>query len=68
MLLAGGTGLCALSDPGFQAWLGAIYRVRVARVAGSSESALVTRVPVANPWPRPDDLWKASTTVTLKTG
>ena len=35
-LLAVGTDLCAPSDPGFQAWLGAIYRLRVATCASDS--------------------------------
>ncbi len=37
-LLAVHTDLCAPSDPGFQAWLGSIYRLRVARCASDSAS------------------------------
>ena len=37
-LLAVHTDLCAPSDPGFQAWLRSIYRLRVARCASDSAS------------------------------
>ena len=37
-LLATGTDLCAPSDPGFQAWLEAIYRLRVATCASDGTS------------------------------
>ncbi|MDE0396053.1 MAG: Ig-like domain-containing protein [Gammaproteobacteria bacterium] len=37
-LLAVHTDLCAPSDPGFQAWLGSIYRSRIARCASDSAS------------------------------
>ena len=37
-LLAGGTDLCAPSDPGFQVWLATVYRRRVVPCAGGHRS------------------------------
>ena len=37
-LLAGGTDLCAPSDPGFQAWLETLYHRRIATCAGAGRS------------------------------
>ncbi|MDE0394341.1 MAG: Ig-like domain-containing protein [Gammaproteobacteria bacterium] len=37
-LLAGGTGLCAPSEPGFQAWLARVHRRRIGSCEGGDES------------------------------
>ena len=48
-LLAVHTDLCAPSDPGFQAWLGSIYRLRVARCASDSASLAYLTQAVQSP-------------------
>ncbi|MDE0396046.1 MAG: Ig-like domain-containing protein [Gammaproteobacteria bacterium] len=48
-LLAAQTDLCAPSDPGFQAWLGSIYRLRVARCASDSASVVYLTQAVQSP-------------------
>ncbi len=48
-LLAVHTDLCAPSDPGFQAWLGSIYRLRVARCASDSASVAYLTQAVQSP-------------------
>ena len=53
-LLAVGTDLCAPSDPGFQAWLGAIYRLRVPTCASDSTSfAYLTQAVQSREYPVP---------------
>ena len=53
-LLAVGTDLCAPSDPGFQAWLGAIYRLRVATCASDSAAiAYLTQAVQSREYPVP---------------
>ena len=53
-LLAVGTDLCAPSDPGFQAWLGAIQRLRVATCTNDSESfAYLTQAVQSREFPVP---------------
>ena len=48
-LLAVGTELCAPSDPGFQAWLGSIYRLRIARCASDGASVAYLTQAVQSP-------------------
>ena len=48
-LLAVHTDLCAPSDPGFQAWLGSIYRLRVARCPSDSASVAYLTQAVQSP-------------------
>ena len=53
-LWAGGTDLCAPSDPGFQEWLGGIYRLRVATcVSDSATFAYLTQAVQSREYPVP---------------
>ena len=53
-LLAVGTDLCAPSDPGFQDWLGGIYRLRVATcVSDSAAFAYLTQAVQSREYPVP---------------
>ena len=53
-LLAVGTDLCAPSDPGFQDWLGGIYRLRVATCASDSAAfAYLTQAVQSREYPVP---------------
>ena len=53
-LVAVGTDLCAPSDPGFQDWLGSIYRLRVATCASDSVAfAYLTQAVQSREYPVP---------------
>ena len=53
-LLAVGTDLCAPSDPGFQDWLGGIYRLRIATcVSDSATFAYLTQAVQSREYPVP---------------
>ena len=53
-LVAVGTDLCAPSDPGFQAWLGAIQRLRIATCAsGGASFAYLTQAVQSRKFPVP---------------
>ena len=53
-LLAGGTGLCAPSDPGFQAWLEGVHKHRIAHcVAGDPPMAYLTQAVQSREYPVP---------------
>ena len=53
-LLAGDTGLCAPSDPGFQAWLAGVYRRRLARcIEGDAPMAYLTQTVQSSEFPVP---------------
>ena len=53
-LIAGGTGLCAPADPGFQVWLDGVVRRRVARCAsGEPTAAYLTQAVQSREYPVP---------------
>ena len=52
-LLAGGTGLCAPTDPGFQAWLDGVYKRRIAPCAGDPPMAYLTQAVQSREFPVP---------------
>ena len=52
-LLAGGTGLCAPTDQGFQAWLNRIYRRRIAPCTADPPLALLTQAVQSREFPVP---------------
>ena len=53
-LLAGGTGLCAPSDPGFQAWLEGVHKRRISPcVAGDPPMAYLTQAVQSREYPVP---------------
>ena len=53
-LLAGGTSLCAPSDPGFQAWLGGIHKRRIAPcLTGDRPIAYLTQAVQSRDFPVP---------------